>query len=248
MRKTPILGVLVLFLLPAFGSAQSTDVWIAASAHTAGSFNSNWRTDVWVYNTGTAQAGVSIYFLQSGLDQSAGNLARPAATVTVPVGNQVELGDILKTVFNLDAASGALYFSSDQPLKVVSRTYDKLDTGTFGQFIGSQAASASLTQSRLVGATGDAAFRTNMGFVNPSRTASSSITLSFLTGSGSQVQTATVQMPPFTQIQYSDIFSTYGLSAQENMTVVDNATAPVFGYLSVVDNLTNDPIFVPGLP
>jgi len=67
-----------------------------------------------------------------------------------------------------------------------------------------------------------------MGLVNPSRTSSSSVTLNFLTRAGQQAQTATIQMPPFTQIQYSDIFATYGLSPQENMTVVDTATSPVF--------------------
>jgi hypothetical protein len=248
MRKPSTLWVLLVFLLPAVGAAQSTDLWIAASAHVAGGFNSNWRTDVWVYNPGASQAAVSVYFLQTGLDKSEANLARPPAAVNVPAGNQVELGDILKTVFNLDSASGALYFSSPQLLKIVSRTYNKLDTGEYGQFIGSQAATAPLTQSRLVGATGNAAFRTNMGLLNPSRTSAASVTLNFLARAGQQVQTATVQMPPFTQIQYNDIFAAYGLSPQENMTVVDIATSPVFGYLSVVDNLTNDPIFVPGLP
>jgi hypothetical protein len=243
-----IFSFLVMCLLPALSPAQSADVWVAASAHVAGGFNSNWRTDVWVYNGGTAQADISIYFLQTGADKSAENLARPPVAATIPAGNQKAFGDILKTTFSLDSASGSLYFSSSQPVKVVSRTYNKLEAGEYGQFIGGQPGTSALSQARLVGATGTSTFRTNMGFANPSRTATASVTLTFLSRSGSTVKTEALTLAPFVQIQINDIFAFYGISSQENMTVAYVSDTPVLGYLSIVDNATNDPIFVPGLP
>src|SRR5512136_2193350 len=184
MRALMILPFLALCFIPASTPAQTNDMWVAASAHVTGGFGSNWRTDVWVYNAGTAQADVSIYFLATGADKSVENLARPPATAAIPAGNQKAFGDILKETFNLDSASGSLYFSSSQPVKVVSRTYNKLETGEYGQFIGGQPGAAALTQARLVGATGNSTFRANMGFANPSRTATAEITLTFLTRTG----------------------------------------------------------------
>jgi hypothetical protein len=158
----------------------------------------------------------------------------------------VKVPDILLTLFSLQSASGGLLFSSPQPIQVVSRTYNMAEGAEYGQFIGG--VSAAQTDARLVGATGTGGFRSNMGFLNPSRSASASITLGFLDGDGASIKGDAVTLPPFTQVQYADLFTTFALGPRETVTVTYAAGTPVLGYLSVVDNATNDPIFVPGLP
>lgn len=246
MRVVILLLGFVVFALPL--QAETHEVWVAASAHAIGGFNSTWRTDAFVRNTGTEAATVSVYFLQSGADAaaSAANLARPPATVPVPPGGQVRVPDILLALFSLQSASGGLLFSSPQPIQVVSRTYNLAEGAEYGQFIGG--VSGAQAEARLVGAAGTGGFRSNMGFLNPSRSASASITLGFLDGDGVSIKGDAVTLPPFTQVQYGDLFTTFALGPRETVTVTYAAGTPVLGYLSVVDNATNDPIFVPGLP
>ncbi len=228
--------------------AATHEIWVTASAHVAGGFDSNWRTDVHVFNGGSQTAAVSVFFLQSGPDNSAANLARPPAAVEVPAGGQIRVGDILSSLFGLTSASGSLLFSSEQPIQVVSRTYNKLEKGEYGQFIGGVPASQALAQARLVGAVGTGGFRTNLGFVNPSRTAAASVTLAFLDGKGTALASAPLTLQPFTHIQYNDLFATFGLTPQDPVTAHYTSGVPVLGYLSVADNITNDPIYIPGQP
>ena len=246
MRVVLLLLGFIVFALPL--QAETHEVWVAASAHALGGFNSTWRTDAFVRNTGTEAATGSVYFLQSGADAaaSAANLARTPATVPVPAGGQVKVPDILLPLFSLQSASGGLLFSSPQPIQVVSRTYNMAEGAEYGQFIGG--VSGAQAEARLVGATGTGGFRTNMGFLNPSRTASAAITLGFLEGSGASIKGDAVTLPPFTQVQYPDLFTYFALGPRDTVTVTYAAPTPVLGYLSVVDNSTNDPIFVPGQP
>jgi len=242
-----LLGILV-FTLPL--QAETHEVWVAASAHALGGFNSTWRTDAFVRNTGTETAAVSVYYLQGGADASASaaNLARPPATVQVPAGGQVKVPDILFALFSLESASGGLLFSSPQPIQVVSRTYNFSETAEYGQFIGGVPVAGALASATLVGATGTGGFRTNMGFLNPSRSVSATVALGFLDGDGASIKTDSVSLPPFTQVQYPDLFTVFALGPRDTVTVTYATGPPVLGYLSVVDTSTNDPICVPGLP
>jgi hypothetical protein len=247
MRTALFLLGLFVFALPL--QAEPYEVWVAATAHAQGGFNSTWRTDAFIRNSGTEAATVSVYYLQGGADAAAStaNLARPPATVPVPAGGQVKVADILLTLFGLQSASGGLLFSSPQPIQVVSRTYNMAETAEYGQFIGGVPLAGALSQARLVGASGSGGFRTNLGFLNPSRSATASVSLGFLDGGGASIKADAVTLPPFTQVQYPDLFTVFGLGPRDTVTVTYGAGTPVLGYLSVVDNATNDPIFVPGL-
>lgn len=249
MRVKFFLMGMCLLVLPL--QAATHEVWVTASAHVAGGYESNWRTDVHIYNEGGQTASVSVSFLAGGPDQSAANLARDPMAVEVGAGSQVKVPDILLSLFGLDSASGSLLFASEQPIRVVSRTYNKLAAGEYGQFIGGVPASNALAEARLVGAVGaagDEGFRTNLGFVNPSRTVTAAIALDFLNAKGAVLKSTTLTFPPFTYLQYNDLFAYFGIAYQDPVTIHYASNTPVLGYLSTADKGTNDPIYVPGLP
>jgi hypothetical protein len=139
MRK-PI--ALACALLAAAASAlaltPSTDLFLPSVGRGQGSCPggvcSEWRTDVWVLNSGSATAMVEVSFLVRGAD----NTSPASETLTLAAGETRELADVMLTLFGVETGFGALRFAADREVAVCSRIYDahvqKPGTGTAGQF------------------------------------------------------------------------------------------------------------------
>lgn len=239
---------LIIFFLSLFAlNIFSTEVWLPASAHATGALDTNWRTDVSVLNNNSEEINVSVYFLKSGVDKSSENLSRSPINITIPSKNQLKIDDILKEKFGVDQGSGALMFSSEKDIIVISRTYNQLPEKEYGQFIPGQDISSAKKEQKIIGAVSSESFRSNLGLVNTSKTENAQINLKFLSKSGNLIKETNLTLNPWVHIQYNDLFSYFGISAQEDVSILINSSVSIFCYLSVIDNLSSDPIFIPGL-
>lgn len=225
----------------------SGEMWLSASAHATGALDTNWRTDVSIFNNNSENLNVTVYFLQSGVDKSAENLSRSPINIPIPSNNQVKIDDILKEKFGIDQGSGALMFSSEKDIMIISRTYNKLPEKEYGQFIPGQKILEAKKEQKLIGAVSSTSFRTNFGILNPSKTENAQINLKFLSKNGNQIKETNLTLNPWVHIQFNDLFSYFGISQQEDVSILISSNLEIFCYLSVVDNQSSDPIFIPGL-
>lgn len=238
-----IFFILTLFPLHTF----SGEIWLSASAHSTGALDTNWRTDVSILNNNPETANVLVYFIKNGIDKSSENLSRQPVSISIPSKNQIKIDDILKEKFSVEQGSGALMFSSEKDIMIVSRTYNLLPDKEYGQFIPGQKSIEAKKEQKLIGAISSSSFRTNLGILNPSRTEVAKITLKFLGKNGNLVKESTLNLDPWVHIQFNDFFSYFGITPQEDLSVFINSSTGIYCYLSVVDNQSSDPIFIPGL-
>lgn len=238
----------IIFFLCFFSlSIFAGEIWISASAHAAGALDTNWRTDVSILNNGLEEANVSVYFLKSGTDKSSENLSRDPINLKIAPKNQLKIDDILKEKFGIDQGSGALLFSSEKDISIVSRTYNLLPTEEYGQFIPGADISNAKSIQKLPGATSSSSFRSNLGILNPSKNQTIQANLKFLDKNGNLIKETNLSIDPWVHIQFNDLFSFFGITPQEDVTILINSNVPIFCYLSIIDNQSSDPIFIPGL-
>jgi hypothetical protein len=163
---------------PAMAQELAHSQFIPVVAKTAGVGDTNWVTDVTVYNATDAQLIVGTQFLPA--DQA--NVFNPAFPdrFTLEARETRLLEDVLETLFGVEEqASGSLLLTVDPSLieenpegsKILasSRVYNTSDPdGTYGQTVPalSLAINASASPSVVTGARYDGSFRSNLGIVS----------------------------------------------------------------------------------
>ena len=241
--------VIVSAFLLICGSAAAGEKFIVAAAHTPGSNNTFFLTDVRIVNLSPSAAEVNMTFLAAGSDNT---LAQPI-TVSIGPRESKEFIDVLSSLFGLTTAVGAIRVSSGADLVISSRTYTPSANagcpGSYGQFIAGVDSGTAVARSIIPGVTisGSPAvgFRTNLGLVNPS-SSPATVTLTLRTNAGTNAGTATATVPPLGFIQQS-VSNFFGVSAPDTTDdfVEVAASTPIFAYGSVVDNQSGDSVFVP---
>lgn len=221
-------------------------VWIEAAAHANGVGSSVWRTDLEIFNAGGVDLHARIALMRRGRDNS----SHEEWELDVPAGTSQKLEDVLDSLFGITGAA-ALRVSVDAgELLVSSRTYNQAVEGTFGQFI------PGIPESRAIGQGEEEAllsllqnenFRTNIGFVNTSADWIE-IKAVLFDASGVELATKLYDLAPYSYTQDSHAFPTdavvEGGFARVSTTTVGGA---FFAYASVVDNGSDDPIFIPSV-
>lgn len=244
--NTVIRAILTLGLLtpgPLLALNPGTDIFVPAAARGSGAGDSTWVTDLYVYNPGTAQVTVDIYWLPRSTDNSE---ATPE-TFTVNGGETMILDDVIQTVFGAASAGGAFRIVATDTIMVNARIYNQAASGdTFGQgFEGVPASSAipAGSSTDFVGLTDNGAdsgtFRTNIFAVNTS-SGSTTVTFYLLDTSGGQLASRSYTLQPFAAF-YKPV-SDLGGGSFDQATVhaeVTQGSAIVVG--SKVDNGSGDP-------
>lgn len=227
------------------GGGTTTTTWIPVVSRATGANNSIWRTDVGIFNPGTATANVTVRIYVS-----TGTLTR---TITVAPGGQRVISDVIGWIDPNLFTSAAVAVVSTQTLVVTSRTYNRFvftdpcfPGGTLGQFLGGWITTNGLSTGQsgwLPHMVENASFRTNIGYTNTG-TAAASLTVRLYNGDGVQVGTYTVNLNPGQWKQASQPFR--NVAGQSNLqggsariTVTSGSGVVVYG--SVIDNVTNDP-------
>jgi len=234
-------------------SDQASEIYIPGVAHVSGSNNSSWRTDLEVRSVGTIGARFRIDLLREGRD----NTNYPSVTLDLPAGQAHRYEDVLDILFGFEGTATLRITILDGDVRATSRTFNTTPEGTFGQYIGGTDFSdvfATGNDATLIQLTSspsnDSGFRTNLGLVNLEgfpATIDIDLYLADLTILGR----VSVDLEPYEYDQIDGIFSRVSSDpVADGIAITRAATtgARYLTYASVIDNLTGDPIYIPGLP
>jgi hypothetical protein len=220
--------------------------WVPVASHTSGLNNSQWRSDLGLLNAGKMAANVQITFFGSG--------GAVEITTTVAAGAQSVLTDVVGVLGG--SGSGAIAVQSDQLLEVTTRTYNQVSpdaacypNGTQGQDYPVVVASDGLVAGQsayLAGLTENASYHSNIGVVNTG-TEAASVLVELFDAVGIKLTDYTVPLAPGQWTQETQPFKNRaGQTAMDRAfaTITVQSGSGVFGFASVISNITNDPTTV----
>jgi PKD repeat protein len=226
-------------------------VMVPAVAHLDGANGSLWRTDLELFNGSERSQTLTLELL---LRDQSGIPAPEAATIELAPGTATRIEDALDSLFSTSGA-GALWVTfEEQGIIITSRTYTDSAQGTYGQQVPAYSTSQALLpldRGRLIqlahSADDQSGFRTNLGLVNDcSRWMSARVDL--YGDDGDLLGSRSYTLQPSTFRQINNIFAEVTASPVSNGFAVVRTTTPgcrLYTYASVVENRSNDPIFIP---
>ncbi len=219
------------------------EYFVAAGAHAAGVGTSQWRTDMTFFNRSGDPASVEVFLLRRDSDNS----APQSITFGLPAAATQTYSDVVLSEFGQGSLAAAFRVCSDQILQVESRTFNQSGSGTFGQGIPGVLATlgaASGSTQYLIAVSENAAFRTNVGFVNATA-AVVTVELELFDGDGASLGLLEYRLQPFGHRQISRIFTELTGSEVTNGRIrVRPNGGRVITYASVIDALTDDGTFM----
>jgi photosystem II stability/assembly factor-like uncharacterized protein len=238
-----------LFDLRARGDFQIT---IPAVASLHGVPPAFFHSDVWIFN-GSADSEATVSATYRCLSGSP--CSGSPQTFTIPPRQVKTFSDIAVSLFDAPETAGAVEFESGQLIIVTSRLYtpeaSHPTTGMFVPGLKPEEASASQALTSLShSADPSTGFRTNVGFYNPTDTGSF-VDLGFFEASGPSLGRIRLFVGPRQPLQLNDaeIFQRLGIprDVPDFFCVVSTfGGARIHAYAAVIDNRSQDPIFVPG--
>lgn len=218
------------------------EYYVPAGAHAAGVGTSQWRTNMSFYNRDGGDAQIEVFLLPRDADNS----SPPSITFALPADTTRTLQDVVLSQFDEASLAAAFRICSNQVLQVDSRTFNQSQNGTFGQGIPGVLATAGASsgnRQHLIGLSENAAFRTNVGFVNTTA-AVVDLDLELFDGNGVSLGVLEYQLQPYGHRQISRIFTEVtGAEVTNGRLWVRPSGGRVISYASVVDNLTDDGTF-----
>ncbi|HVR42640.1 MAG TPA: hypothetical protein VMS56_04275, partial [Thermoanaerobaculia bacterium] len=220
--------------------------------------NGSWRSDVAIFNPDGDPVTFDLEFFDS-----AGNKLSEALNYNLEAKHTLHLHDIVKSgvlipVLESDAL-GVLRITTRSSITmshpiVVDRTYsDQGASGTFGQGIfATTAAEANVSVGSpaiIAGARSDAAYRTNVGFVNLG-SETSSVRVTLLDKQSGQVSGTWERdfAPGESAIASNLIRALHQTADRGSLRIEVLSGSPIWAYGSVIDQLTSDPEYVPAVP
>jgi hypothetical protein len=246
MRKTAVMIIciaMVLAAVPAGAINLGTTVWVPAAARGGGVGDSMWITDLYVYNPGTTQVSVEIYWL----DRDSDNSGAAPQNFTVNAGETMVIADVVQSVFGLDSANGALRIVAGDEVMVNSRIYNQADGGeTFGQGFEGVPGPMSIpagSSTDFLGladtGNGQGSFRTNIFAVNTDA-GTTEITFSLRDTSGSELASKSYTLQPWAAF-YKPVSALGGPEFDEGTMHVEVTQGSAIVVGSKVDNSSTDP-------
>ncbi|HVR42285.1 MAG TPA: CHRD domain-containing protein, partial [Thermoanaerobaculia bacterium] len=209
-------------------------------------------TDARVFNPSYAEeATVLLEFFPT----AAPSLSASAAfTFTVAPRGTMVLDDVAGMGFLNASGLGSVRLTSSQAIRASSRIFDDQRAsgeGTIGQFFPGLTRESALRRgviTQLVATSAAAekgSFRTNLGFFNPNA-GDVTVQMELRGVDGSLMATETITLGPMEHRQRALIGQWFDLPVMErpDMTLTFSASSPIFGYASVLDNTTSDPVAV----
>jgi uncharacterized repeat protein (TIGR01451 family) len=248
---------------------------IPAVAHAQG-FDSTWRSDIRLTNSGAVSQKYQINFTPSATD---GTQNGKTTTVDVQAGSTVALNDVLANWYGASTTTpgqtglleirplksttnssigGLAAVSSGGPTSLASsRTYNFTPNGTFGQFIpaipfasfaGAATDVAPAPKLSMQQISQNGSFRTNLGLLEASGNPVDVLVRVF-NSSGTMIGSFTERLAAGEHRQLNSVLEQKGLTVENGRIEVTTASGngKVTAYASVVDRRTNDPQLVPAV-
>jgi PKD repeat protein len=226
--------------------AQTTRSLVSAAAQTNGIGGTFWRTELTLFNAADSVAITMTFLPDSG----------PILTRTIALGpkQSVTYANALFDLFGLSQGAGAIAVessssSSTPDVRVTSRTFTNSDAGTYGQGVPDVTNDAFERTTYLPALISNASFRTNIGMVNRGGAAQTA-TLQLYDANGELVASTSINVAPDSfqlgsLASYFPIVNSITLNSA-SIVVTTSATGSVSAYASVIDNRTQDPIYIQG--
>jgi len=234
--------------------ATETTLYLPVVARNPGQGSSVFVTDLRILNLADSDAEVFVSWFPKG----GGGAAGPAAVrrVVVAAAGEAVINDVVGTLFAANDR-GALGIASTVALRAAARTFNDqraAGSGTFGQFVEALSRERAFSSGALLlGSHRPKAdgrdFRLNAGYFNPNPFPVT-VTFNLRTPGGAELA------PPSqrTLAPWANDLAAYhalipgvpaGAQSQPAFFITYSATAPVFIYASLVDNLTDDGLHEP---
>jgi PKD repeat protein len=239
--------MLIMAVVLVAGTAAAEQVLIIPAAASApGVGDAFFVTDVRLFNPDPSNTiTVHLAYLRRNRDNTS------AAEVSRTIGPRqgLALNDVVATVFGIEGAGG-LRLRSDSPFFATSRTYNVGgEAGTFGQFIPGLSPDDAVQSGILLQVVNDptmTGFRANVGFANPHSQEVKVTVRVFNLDTGQLLGESEKTLRPLAVLQINDVFKEIGVAdlVFGNASVEFEAEMPVLGYASVLDNTSDDPIYV----
>ncbi|HSE63184.1 MAG TPA: hypothetical protein VLG15_06185, partial [Thermoanaerobaculia bacterium] len=216
----------------------------AASLHgAAGTF---FHSDVRVWNASSSVAEVTARFACFAGDCG-------ERVFSVGPRQAIAWDDVVTSLFHLPENAGAMEFVSEQPIVVTSRLYTPDRTApTVGMFVPGlppPRASPALVLNGLSRPADPASgSRVNVGVFNQSEVAQV-VTYRLVDGTGTTLGQTARLFAPREAFQVNDVFAFLNVAGpvETAYCLIEGSEAlPLFAYAAVIDNRSQDPIFIPG--
>ena len=228
-------------------AAQEFDIPVAG--HVTNAIGQTFITDVRLFNPSfTDSANAIIEFFQAGT--SANTTPTASMPVSLPPRGTAVLNDIAGSSTLNVTAVGAIRIASAVPVIATSRIFVNTSNGSFGQFVPAFSRAQALQHGVIpqVSNTLSAAagFRSNVGFFNPNANPVT-VRIEARDPSGNSLGSNTITLQALSQQQNAigTFFPGVDLSNTTNATLSFDASAPIFVYVSEVDNTSGDSFLIP---
>jgi hypothetical protein len=238
------LGVKVYRLVP-------QTLYLPGAANVGGAVQSRWTTDLELMNRGAESASYTVELLVRGQ----ANPSPESVSFELAPGHAVRYANVVDSLFDTTGAGTLRITSVRGDLMASARTMTTNGEESHGVYIeGMDAATAAGPGQRryLIQLQNDDSARTNIGVVSASMT-STLVDVQFFTADGTSLGDLQLEVEPFESRQINDVFSSLETTKaladlHDAFAVVSSSTigAAFFTYATVVDNGSNDAIFVPG--
>ena len=213
-----------------------------------GAFNSNWVTDLTLYNPSDTGLIVDLRWVANGTSTVIGGL--PPATLRMEPREIRAINDFAKTLYGVDSGVGALFVTPPvgSSINVTSRTYTHSALGTYGfsmNGIDEFAATSPRFPVTFSGAFQGSNFRTNMTLTGVSDAPASAGLLAAGPFGSIATDVTVIDTPVYGQQQINRIDSILGMTPSTGALVVQPSRGAAIASVFVIDNRTNDPTFFP---
>ncbi len=268
MRKSAILLSLIAFLFVSQSSFANhfADFYVIPVAIDApGVNNTNWMSDVAIYNFSSLPLTVSLTFIRSGenMPDNFETLDPDEVGMSIGPGDSVLIKDVLDQVGGRPNNLGAILVGGSQPFAITSRTYSMNPTGdTVGQtvlpardFLENAVGDVTIpgATAYIPGLIQNARFRTNLGFVAATTRGNGmtvSVTLRDADGASAGSRSFFIGGEQFLHVQFSarsiSSPSTRNFDIGAADFIITQGDGAVVPYASVIDNVTADAVYVTG--
>ncbi|HTS03524.1 MAG TPA: hypothetical protein VMN04_13450 [Thermoanaerobaculia bacterium] len=226
---------------------------IPAAASIHGQNGAFFHTDIWLLNRSYTNSLLVTARFRCFAAQTCPQVAKG---LTLSPRASTFLADAIGTFFGAPETAGAIELEYDPTagdLSVTSRTYTpSVPDPTYGTAIPASPVEAARARAVFLGLGnngGDlrSGFRTNAGAFNPNDVAAT-VTLTLYGSDGvARGAPVVVTLGPREARQVNDVFGAAGAGGDVSMDayLVADSSAPVFAYVTVIDNQSGDSVFVP---
>ncbi len=226
----------------------STDHQVLAGVADLDTGIASWRTDVRLYNAEKTSIAATLTFYPT-LDPASSK----SIQVTLQPGEIEQLDDVLASHFGLTNVGGVIHVTTQAAAKLVAsaRTYNETTSGTYGQFIPAFREENGIAKGdpplQILQLELSKGYRTNIGLFEMSGKAAT-VELTAVIPESRVTPKLSVPLQAYEFTQLVGALKSMGLDPAYNARVsirVKDGQGTVAAYASVVDNTTQDPIYVP---